>query len=179
MLNVSIKFDAAIERAAQQKLKAATEKVHKVLADCLNEVATVWLAQVKRRMPVDTGKAKRQVHAVLATPASLMAAVGSDIDYVAKLEFGSPYVARGQVIGWLPGDPAITECFARAWVRRAITAGRIAKMSSCRRFVVRLRRSSSLWCSESSGFPMILPQFSRGRWRVATKEQGQADGRRG
>lgn len=115
MFKIECKFSDAVEKAANRRLAKASSEAHKVLANFLNEIATVWMAQVKRRMPVDTGKAKSQVHAVLASPASLMAAVGSDIDYVAKLEFGSPYVARGQVIGWLPGDPLITE-----WVRKSM-----------------------------------------------------------
>jgi hypothetical protein len=117
MFQIKCQFDAAVDRAAERRLRQITERVHRALADCLNEIATVWMKQVKRRMPVDTGDAKRQVHAVLASPASLIAAVGSDIDYVAHLEFGSPYVAGGQVIGWLPGDPLITE-----WVRKSMGA---------------------------------------------------------
>ena len=101
---------------ATGSLQKALRRLLKVeqAAKALNQIAYIWQQQVERRMPVDTGAAKENVLFDEATPARLEAYVGSNIDYVAKLEFGHPYVASGQVLDWLPGQKPITEWYAKS-----------------------------------------------------------------
>ncbi len=76
----------------------------------LNHAALMWLREIQRHMPVDVGLARESMNispATLSQQGGFEAAVGTNVPYVFYLEFGTRYIAKGQVRDWRPGQSPV------------------------------------------------------------------------
>lgn len=76
----------------------------------LNHAALMWLREIQRHMPVDTGLARESMNispASLSQAGGFEASVGTNVPYVFYLEFGTRYIASGQVKAWRPGQSPV------------------------------------------------------------------------
>ncbi len=83
----------------------------------LNHAALMWLREIQRHMPVDTGLLRESMNispAHMGQTNGFEASVGSNVPYLFYLEFGTRYIAGGQVRNWRPGQSPIIMWPAKA-----------------------------------------------------------------
>ncbi len=101
------------EKILQQSVPKTRDKLKLAMRD----IATMWQMQAKLRAPVDTGILRNQVlneHGI-DTRGEFFAAVGSNQKYAKFVEFGTKYIAGGQVQA-LGTRPDITDTEAiKSW----------------------------------------------------------------
>lgn len=82
----------------------------KELIGGLNHAAARWLREIQRHMPVDVGLARESFNmspAHRGQNGNFEAQVGTNVPYVFYLEFGTKYIAGGQVKAWRPGQSPV------------------------------------------------------------------------
>ena len=76
----------------------------------LNHAALMWLRETQRHCPVDAGLLRESFKIAPASEAQgnvLEAAIGTNVPYAVYIEFGTKYIAWGQVKNWEPGESVI------------------------------------------------------------------------
>src|SRR5580704_18305173 len=94
----------------QSYLLALSEFGPRVIVSELNRMAFNWLREIVHHCPVDIGLARQSFNiapANLGQGVNVEAAVGSNVFYLVYLEFGTRYIARGEVEAWVPGQTPI------------------------------------------------------------------------
>jgi hypothetical protein len=91
-------------------LKALEIAGPKTVASELNKAVMLWKRDIVRHVPVDVGLLRESFGTALAHKGQLPyleAAVGTNVPYAVYLEFGTRYIASGQVLNWSSGQPPI------------------------------------------------------------------------
>jgi hypothetical protein len=87
------------------------------VTDVLTNAGEAWVAGAARRVPVDKGRLKSSIVAapVQYIRGSLVLVVGTDVTYSLYVEFGTKFIAGGDVLA-LGQSPEITDAMAvRDW----------------------------------------------------------------
>lgn len=83
----------------------------RAVATSLNMAADMWKREVVRHCPVDKGLLRASIvtdHAE-ANRSTIVAQVGTNVEYAKFLEFGTDHIAKGEVKRWQPGDAPILD----------------------------------------------------------------------
>ena len=107
---ISFTIDTATYERCKAFLRGISLAGRTEAAKALNKMAAAWHREIVNHMPVETGVARASVQIRPADEdgsGPVEAAVGSNIDYIPYLEFGTKYIAGGAVKNWKFGDPPI------------------------------------------------------------------------
>ena len=100
-------FDFAQFRQCAQGLERALEqqRVQKMLAEALQQIANEILAAVVRRTPVDTGQLRRnwQITGVQRQGNDFLVTIYNNVEYAIFVEHGHRIVVNGATVGFVDG----------------------------------------------------------------------------
>lgn len=159
----SFRFDQGKSRRTMAMLAALASQVPQEAIREVDRMVLRWQSEVKRHMPVDKGLAKNSVAVVTATMmggGAIQGKVGTNVPYVPYLEFGTRFIAGGQVLTWKPGmTPVLT------WPAKEEGLGqqKVWKDSATGKFVRAGTAGSAPITAADS--PEFMPPF-RGSWQL-------------
>lgn len=91
-------------------------KIHGDVTEALEAIGEAWKTGAQRRVPVNEGTLRESIVAEVSFErGSIVLVVGTNVDYSIFIEFGTRFIAKGEVLA-LGTDPEITDAMAvKTW----------------------------------------------------------------